>query len=60
MSENIDEKKLVTMDVFEKYHEMLVDYINIHDQLMLEGEATCPKCGATINSYPCENCSMKE
>ena len=57
MSENIDEKKLVTIDVFEKYHEMLVDYIDIHDQLILNGEATCPKCGAIITIYPCENCS---
>ena len=58
MSE-IDEKKLVTMDVFELYHENLVDYINIHDQLTMKGEATCPKCGATITSYPCENCSKE-
>lgn len=33
-----------------------MDYIGIHDELMLNGEAICPKCGATMTSDKCENC----
>lgn len=53
----MSEAKFVTYEMFEKYHENLMNYIGMHDNLMLEGETTCPKCGATITSDKCENCS---
>ena len=56
----MDEKKIVTMDVFEQYHKQLMEYINMHDDLILNGKTTCPKCGAIITSYKCEFCSGKE
>ena len=59
MNEN-DEKKYVTWEMFELYHKRLMEYIGIHDDLMLNGEATCPKCGAIITSDKCENCNIKE
>ena len=43
----MDEKKFVTLEMFEKYHENLMNYIGMHDDLMLDGETTCPKCGST-------------
>lgn len=52
----MNEKKFVTFEMFEKYHEQLMTYIGMHDDLMLNGETTCPKCGATITSDKCENC----
>ena len=58
MSEN-NEKKFVTYEMFEQYHKSLINYIGIHDDLMLEGKTTCPKCGTTITSDKCENC-MKD
>lgn len=56
MSEN-NEKKYVTYEMFEQYHKNLMNYIGMHDDLMLEGETTCPKCGATITSDKCEHCA---
>ena len=56
----MDEKKFVTLEMFEKYHENLMDYIGIHDDLILNGETTCPKCGAIITSDKCENCANNE
>lgn len=56
----MDEKKYVTLEMFEKYHEQLMDYIGMHDDLMLDGETTCPKCGKTIASDKCENCKSKK
>ena len=53
----MNEKKFVTLEMFEKYHEKLVEYIGMHDELMINGETTCPKCGATINTDKCEYCS---
>lgn len=53
----MDEKKFVTLEMFEKYHENLMNYISMHDDLMLDGETTCPKCGATITNDKCENCA---
>jgi len=50
------ERKMVTLEMFEKYHEQLMDYIEMHDDLILNGETTCPKCGATITSDKCEHC----
>jgi predicted RNA-binding Zn-ribbon protein involved in translation (DUF1610 family) len=32
----------------------------MHDDLILYGETTCPKCGATITSDKCENCREKD
>ena len=52
----MDENKYVTYEMFEKYHENLMNYIGMHDDLMLNGETTCPKCGATITSDKCEYC----
>lgn len=54
------EEKLVTFEAFKKYHEQLMDYIGMHDDLMLNGETTCPKCGEVITSDKCENCANKE
>ena len=49
-------KNFVTLEMFEKYDKMLKEYIEIHDGIVLEGETTCPKCGAIITSDKCENC----
>lgn len=57
MEENNKEEKFVTLEMFEKYHENLINYIKMHDDLTLKGETTCPKCGATITSDKCEYCS---
>jgi hypothetical protein len=57
MSENKDEKKFVTWEMFEEYHKKLTEYIRMHDDLILKGETTCPKCGATITSDKCEHCA---
>lgn len=56
MSEN-NETKYVTWEMFEEYHKKLIEYIGMHDDLMLEGKTTCPKCGATITSDKCEYCA---
>lgn len=55
----MDEKKYVTWEAFEEYHKRLIEYIGMHDDLMLNGETTCPKCGATITNDKCENCSTE-
>lgn len=60
MSENKNEIKYVTLEMFEEYHKNLMNYIGMHDDLMLEGETTCPKCGATITSDKCEHCAKKD
>lgn len=52
--------KYVTIEMFEKYHKKLMEYIGMHDDLMIEGKTTCPKCGATITSDKCENCAKEE
>lgn len=56
MSEK-NENKYVTYEMFEQYHKNLMDYIGMRDDLMLEGETTCPKCGAIIKSTKCEHCA---
>ena len=56
----MDEKKYVTLEAFEAYHKKLLEYIGMHDDLMLNGETTCPKCGATITSDMCEYCGGKQ
>lgn len=56
----MDEKKFVTIEMFEKYHKKLMEYIGMHDDLILNGETTCPMCGAIITSDKCENCVEKE
>ena len=53
----MDEKKYVTLEAFEAYHKKLLEYIGMHDDLMLNGETTCPKCGATITEYKCPICN---
>lgn len=52
----MDENKYVTLEMFEKYHQHLMEYIGMHDDLTLNGETTCPKCGAVITSDKCEYC----
>ena len=52
-----NEKKYVTLEAFEEYHKKLMEYIGMHDDLMLDGVITCPKCGVTITSDKCENCT---
>ena len=53
----MNEKKFVTLEMFEEYHKNLMNYIGMHDDLMLEGKTTCPKCGATITSDKCDKCA---
>ena len=53
----MDETKYVTFEMFEEYHKKLMEYIGMHDYLILNGEATCPKCGAIITSDKCEFCA---
>lgn len=55
MSEN-KEKKYVTWEMFEQYHKKLMEYIGMHDDLMLDGFTICPKCGEIMTSDKCENC----
>lgn len=52
-----NEKKFVTLEAFEQYHKKLLEYIDMHDDLMLNGETTCRKCGATITNDKCEHCT---
>ncbi len=56
----MDEKKYVTLEMFEQYHKKLMEYIGMHDDLMIDGFTICPKCGATITSDKCEFCAAKE
>lgn len=56
----MNEKKYVTMEMFEEYHKKLMEYIGMHDDLMLEGKTTCPKCGAAITSDKCEFCATEK
>lgn len=56
----MDEKKFVTIEMFEEYHKRLMEYISMHDDLILNGETTCHKCGATITSDKCEHCATEE
>ena len=53
----MDEKKFVTLEMFEQYHKKLMEYIGMHDDLILLGYTTCPKCGATIKNDKCDKCS---
>lgn len=55
-----DEKKYVTIEMFEQYHKKLMEYIGMHDDLMLEGFTICPKCSATITSDKCEKCAAEK
>lgn len=55
----MDDKKIVTFEMFKKYHENLMEYIGMHDDLMLDGETTYPKCGATITSDKCDKCAAE-
>ena len=54
------EKKFVTIEMFEQYHKKLMEYIAMHDDLMLNGFTICPECGAVITSDKCENCSNQD
>lgn len=53
----MSETKYVTWEMFEEYHKKLVEYIGMHDDLILFGYTTCPKCGATITNDKCDKCS---
>ena len=54
------EDKYVTFEMFEKYHKNLMEYIGMHDDLILKGETTCPKCGNTITSDTCKYCAIAQ
>ena len=56
----MDEKKYVTLEMFEQYHKKLMEYIGMHDDLILNGETTCPKCGVTIKSDKCDKCDAEK
>lgn len=56
----MDEKKFVTLEMFEQYHKRLMEYIGMHDDLTIWGETTCPKCGATITSDRCDKCNAEK
>jgi rubrerythrin len=56
----MEEKKYVTWEAFEQYHKKLMEYIGMHDDLMLEGKTTCPKCGKTITSDKCPYCTEEK
>ena len=49
-------KDMVTIDMLEIYHELLVQYIYVRDALILEGKTICPNCGSELTSYTCETC----
>lgn len=53
------DKKFVTLEMFEEYDKRLKEYIEMHDDLILNGETICPKCGVTITSDRCENCTIE-
>ena len=53
----MNEEKFVTWEAFELYHKKLMEYIGMHDDLMLDGETRCPNCGAIIMSDNCDNFS---
>ena len=55
----MDENKYVTFEMFEEYHKKLMEYIGMHDDLILNGVTTCPNCGAIITSDKCDQC-LKE
>ena len=55
----MDEKKYVTLEMFEKYHKNLMTYICMHDDLMLNGVTICHKCGELIMSGKCEHCAKE-
>ena len=56
----MDEKKYVTWEMFEEYHKKLMEYIGMHDDLILNGKTTSQKCGETITNDKCEKCSNTE
>ena len=56
----MDEKKFVTWEMFEEYHKKLMEYIGMHDDLILNGETTCPKCGTILTSDKCDKCAANK
>lgn len=52
------ENKLVTWEMFQKYHEQLMDYITSRDGLTVDGEEICPENDVTITNDECENCDI--
>ena len=56
----MDEKNFVTIEMFEQYHRKLMEYIGMHDDLILNGETTCPKCGEIITSDKCDRCENEK
>lgn len=51
-----EDRKFVTLEMFKQ----IMDYIRIHDDLILNGESTCSKCGSVMTSDKCENCSRED
>ena len=47
---------IVTIDMFRKYNELLMQYATVRDSLILDGKTTCPNCGSELTSFKCENC----
>ena len=56
----MDEKKYVTLEMFEQYHKKLMEYTGMHDDLILNGETTCPKCGDTMKNDKCDKCAAEK
>lgn len=56
----MDEKKYVTIEMFEQYHKKLMEYIGIHDDLTFNGETICPKCGEIITKDKCDKCATED
>lgn len=54
----MDEKKFVTLEMFEKYHEQLMKHITGSDGSTQE--ESCPECGTTIKSDKCEKCAAEK
>lgn len=55
----MEEQKFVTFEMFEKYHQKLMNYITMHDDLTLEGTTLCPECGNILTSDKCDVCQKE-
>ena len=55
----MDKNKYVTYEILEQYHKRLMEYIGIHDDLILHGYTFCPKCGEVMMTDKCNKCNTK-
>ena len=53
----MDEKKFVTLEMFEEYHKKLMEYIGLHDDMILNGGLRCEECGSIVMGDKCDNCN---